>query len=81
MWILRRKGGITAKRLGRIIGCRASYKYLPRGEDFIINYGTNYPHANLNAKVNFNKLEVYQKLQEAGIRQPRIFMKGEEIPE
>lgn len=81
MWILRRKGGITAKRLASIIGCRASKKFLPRRREFIVNYGKNYNEADLNTNVNFNKFKVQRLLEENGIRMPKIFIKNEEIPD
>lgn len=81
MWILRRKGGETAKKLAKLCKCRASRKYLPRKEEFIINYGRDYEFANLNTNVIFNKLEAYHILNENGIRQPKIYLKGDEIPD
>ena len=81
MWILRRKGGKTAKRLARLICCRTSYKYLPKRRDFIINYGSDYSKANLNANVCFDKLAVQKVLEENEVRVPKLFLKGEEIPE
>jgi glutathione synthase/RimK-type ligase-like ATP-grasp enzyme len=81
MWILRRRGGITAKEIAELCQARASRQYLPRREDFIINYGRDYKFANLNKNVIFNKLTVYEKLKEAGIKQPRLFHKGENVPD
>jgi glutathione synthase/RimK-type ligase-like ATP-grasp enzyme len=81
MWILRRKGGLTAKKLAELCECRTSKKYIPRRSHFIINYGKDYANAHLNAKVIFNKLRTYNILKEAGIPQPRIWHKDEEIPE
>ena len=80
MWILRRKGGITAKKIAELCACRASKKYLPRRKDFIVNYGQDYRYAHLNRNVIFDKLAVYEKLKEAGILEPRIFKKGDNIP-
>jgi glutathione synthase/RimK-type ligase-like ATP-grasp enzyme len=80
MWILRRKYGITAKALAELCGCRTTRKYIPRRRHFIINYGRDYENAHLNGNVIFDKLQVYQMLQEAGIPQPRIFYKGDTIP-
>ena len=81
MWILRRNGGLTAKRLAEFCNCRTSKRFLPRRKHFLINYGKNYEGAHLNANVIFNKLRVYEILQEAGISQPRLFRKNEEIPD
>jgi len=81
MWIYRRKGGLTAKELGRICACRVSKKYLPRQRDFVINYGNDYEDADLNRNVIFDKLKVYNMLKESGIPEPRIWHKGEEIPD
>lgn len=81
MWILRRKGGITAKALAQACQCKASKTFIPRRKHFIINYGGNYEFADLNKNVIFNKLTVYEKLKEAGISQPRMFKKGENIPD
>lgn len=81
MWILRRRGGKTAKELARILNCKATRNYIPRsGRHFIVNYGRDYEYANLNRNVIFNKLTVYEKLKEAGILEPRLFYKGENIP-
>jgi len=82
MWILRRKGGITAKAIAELCACRATRNYIPRSrKQFIVNYGKDYHNAHLNRNVIFNKLEVYERLQAAGISQPRMFHKGDEIPE
>jgi len=81
MWILRRKGGITAKRLAQICNCRVSKKYLPKRKDFIINYGVDYKKANLNANVIFDKLKVLEILKENNILVPKIYNKDDEIPE
>jgi len=81
MWILRRKFGETAKELAELCQCRTTKDFIPtRRKHFIINYGRNYPNSDLNKNVIFNKLVVYEMLKEAGIREPRIFHKGEEIP-
>ena len=79
MWILRRKGGITAKELARACGCKTTKQYIPRRKHFIINYGNNSKKAHLNGKVIFDKLAVYDKLTEADISQPRKFNKGDII--
>jgi len=81
MLILRRRGGLTAKELGRICACRASKNYLPRKRNFVINYGRDYEYADLNKNVIFNKLKVYELLNQAGVSQPRMFYKGDIIPD
>jgi len=81
MWILRRKGGITAKRLAELCQCRTTKKYIPTNRHFIINYGRDYEYANLNKNVIFNKLKAYKIMKEAGINQSRLFYKGDEIPD
>jgi len=81
MWITRKKGGITAKQLGRILNCRASRKFLPRRRNFIINYGNDYKQADLNANVIFNKRKAYDILKEAGISQPKLWDKNDDIPD
>ena len=80
MWIYRRKGGITAKRLAELLDCRVSRKKMPRRGHFVINYGQRCGYANLNRNVIYDKLAASLMLQEAGIRIPRIFLKGETIP-
>ena len=80
MWILRRKGGITAKKLAKFIGCKCKRERLPRRKDFIINYGNNYGGANLNGKVIFDKLKVQRILENSGILMPKIYIKGDNIP-
>jgi glutathione synthase/RimK-type ligase-like ATP-grasp enzyme len=79
MWIVRSKSSITAKKLGRILNCRASYKYLPRNRQFIINYGGKYRGANLNPNIITNKLTVSQILKENGIETPKTFTREDEI--
>jgi glutathione synthase/RimK-type ligase-like ATP-grasp enzyme len=81
MWILRRQNNITAKKLGKLLNCRVSYKHLPKEKDFIINYGTLYTKANLNANVFTDKIGVLKKLAENGILVPKIYMKNEPIPD
>ena len=81
MWILRKKGCITAKKLGSLLDCRSSYKYLPRHRDFIINYGASYLSANLNKNIITDKLKVYNILKENNILQPNIYLKNETIPD
>lgn len=81
MFIYRRKGGLTAKKLAELCQCRTSRKYLPRHRDFIVNYGQTCEYANLNKHVIYNKLAVSLMLNEAGISIPRIFLKGEDIPD
>lgn len=80
MWILRRKGGITAKKIAEILECRASKSRLPRFKNFIVNYGHDYENANLNKNVVANKLKAYIIMKDAGVSQPRMFRKGEQIP-
>lgn len=79
MWILRRRGGITAKELARACGCKTSKQYIPRRKHFIINYGNKFEQAHLNGKVIFNKLTVYELLEQAGIPQPKKYYKGDVI--
>jgi glutathione synthase/RimK-type ligase-like ATP-grasp enzyme len=74
MFIFRRKGGISAQALAKLIGCRCSKKEIPKGE-FVINYGQKYEQANLNANVNFNKVQVQKILENEGIRVPKMFNK------
>lgn len=81
MWILRRRGGLTAKKLAELCQCKATKEYISRRNHFIINYGRDYREADLNKNVIFNKLEVLNILKEANILVPRIFNKGDEIPE
>jgi len=81
MWILRRKGGLTAKALAELCECRTSKTRLPRRKHFIINYGNDYDGADLNANVIFNKLDVYNILKENDIPQARIFHKDDNIPD
>lgn len=81
MWILRRKGGKTAKELARILNCRTTKEYIPRKRHFIINYGRDYENANLNRNVIFNKLKVYELLLDAGISEPKLYHKGDNIPD
>jgi D-alanine-D-alanine ligase-like ATP-grasp enzyme len=78
MFIFRRQGGLTAKKLAKLCGARCS-KYeqnLPRN-GFIINYGQNYQRANLNAHPTFNKLEASKILGENGVAVPKFFFKHE----
>lgn len=81
MWIVRRRGSVTAKALGKRLRCRASYKFLPRQRTFTINYGGKYPYANLNASVESNKLKAHIKFANAGISVPKVYLKGEVIPD
>ena len=81
MWLFRRKFGKTAKKLAVLCHCRASKRYLPRRRNFIINYGQRCEYANLNRNVIFDKLAVSLMLNEAKISIPRIFLKGEAIPD
>jgi glutathione synthase/RimK-type ligase-like ATP-grasp enzyme len=81
MWILRRRGGITAKKLASFIGCYCKKETLPYYRHFIINYGNNYNRANLNKNVIFDKLRTQRILETNGILMPKIYMKGETIPD
>lgn len=72
---------MTAKKIAKELRCKCKRETLPRKKHFIINYGANYPYANLNAKVNFNKLKQLQKLKENEILVPNVYLKGETIPE
>jgi hypothetical protein len=78
MFIFRRKGGISALALADLIGCKCGKEKVP-SNDFVINYGQKYDKANLNANVNFNKVEVQRILEENGIRVPKIFDKKTKI--
>jgi len=81
MWILRRSGGITAKKLAELCNCRTTKNYIPRRKHFIINYGKDYKYAHLNKKVIFNKLKAYEILKEAEINQPKLYYKEDVIPD
>jgi len=81
MWIVRRRGSVTAKALGKRLRCRASYKFLPRQRTFTINYGGKYPNANLNAFVESDKLKTHMKLVSFGVSMPKVYLKGEIIPD
>ena len=83
MWILKRKGCSTATKLAEACGCRASNTFIPqRYPHFLVNYGRGYPGAHLNTNAGrLNKLSQYEKLREAGVSQPRMFRKGEYIPD
>ena len=81
MFIVRRRGGLTAKALGRKLRCRASYKFLPRRREFIVNYGGKCTYANLNANVDGNKLKAHHKMVDSGITMPKVFHKEEEVPQ
>jgi len=78
MFIFRRKGGISAIALSDLIGCKCGKENVPSNE-FIINYGQSYRKSNLNANVNFNKVEVQKVLEKNGIRVPNMFRKGSVI--
>ena len=75
MFIFRRQGGLSAMALADLIGCKCSKNTVPYNE-FVINYGQSCHSANLNANVNFNKVQVQRILEENGIRVPKIFNKG-----
>lgn len=79
MWIMRRKGCLTAKKLARLIGCKCKKHTLPRRREFIVNYGNNYNLANLNSRVSFNKYNQLQKLKLAGVNVPKFFSKSDSI--
>jgi len=80
MLILRSRKSVTGRNLAKLAGCKCSSSYIGR-DDFIINYGASYRNANLNANVEFNKIRVSKILQNAGVSTPRIFLRGENIPE
>lgn len=81
MFLFRRKGGLTAKRLAIELNCGCSRFKVPRYRDFVVNYGGKYIGASLNANIEFNKLKVSQILQENGISTPKVFVRGEYIPD
>jgi glutathione synthase/RimK-type ligase-like ATP-grasp enzyme len=81
MWIYRRRGGVTAKRLAEMLDCRVSKVRMPKRHHFVINYGQRCGYANLNRNVIFNKLEAHFKLQNAEINVPKVYLPGEEIPD
>lgn len=83
MWILRSRGSTTAKELARACECRTTREFVPRRyPHFIVNYGAGFAGAHLNANAGkLNKLSQYKKLREAGVSQPRMFEKGETIPD
>jgi len=84
MWILRCKGGVTAKRLARELHCGYSRNpwMIPDDEQLIINYGSGYRGDEmLNGNIITDKLEVSHILQENGIRTPRVYDRDEEIPD
>jgi len=81
MWIYRRKFGYTAKALAETLNCRVSRVRLPKRNHFIINYGNKCEYAHLNRNVDFDKLKAAQKLKEAGVRVPNIYLRGDDIPE
>jgi glutathione synthase/RimK-type ligase-like ATP-grasp enzyme len=78
MFLFRRKGGLSAIALADLIGCKCAKNSVPSNE-FIINYGQSYRKANLNANVNFNKVEVQRILEENGIRVPKMIKRGSVI--
>lgn len=83
MFILRGKGGISAKKLAQELGCKCSrfaWK-VPWEEKLVINYGSKYRGDILNGNVITNKIKVSKILEENEIRTPKIYMKDEEIPD
>jgi len=79
MWILRKKGSITAKKLGKLLNCHVKRYTLPRHRHFIINYGTDYRLADLNKNVILDKLLQLKILEQNGILIPKIFYKNDLI--
>ena len=82
MFILRRKGGISAKELAVLCNARCR-KNINRAKwnDFIVNYGEKSDKAHLNRNVNFDKIEVHKILEENGILLPKIYDKNEDMPD
>lgn len=81
MWILRHPKNVTAKRIARELGCRCSYSFVPKRKHFLINYGSTYPYSNLNGHIITNKIRAQIQLEEHGISMPKIYLKGDEIPD
>ncbi len=80
MFILRRKGGITANALAKTCKARC-FKFQSKinWNDFVINYGEQTPNAHLNNKVNFDKVRVQKLLENYDIRMPELYSKNETI--
>jgi hypothetical protein len=82
MWIMRRRGGLTAKKLARLCGCRCKKFRLPRRyPHFLINYGNNVRSANLNANVDFDKYKQLRTLRVGDVSVPNYYGKYDNIPD
>jgi len=80
MFIFRRKGGITAKKLAIELNCRTSKINIPSFREFIVNYGGKFTGANLNANCEFDKYKASKIMQNNEISTPKTFLRGERIP-
>ena len=81
MWILRNPKNVTAKKIAKQLGCRCSYSFVPKRRHFLINYGSTHPNSNLNGHIVVNKILAQKKLEENGVLMPKIYLRGDNIPD